>query len=242
MKHLAPALLAAFAPAAWCAGAAAAETPPSGPALILYEYRGEASEPGFWWARSAQEATVQFTNWTRVSTSARPENIPGFSPRTMERFDRPFFIGNVIENLRGLDPAFAVRDRALNRAGGQSTLPQPAAPRSESANGASAPAALVPRDISSYMPTVRSEGASTPPAPVELPDDVWLQKQDGSIIRPLRRTAIAGDQQYCVDGDCETSYVYAFPLPAVTEAVALVFTRNGEVSTRSLDSLAGLPQ
>jgi hypothetical protein len=83
---------------------------------------------------------------------------------------------------------------------------------------------------------------SPPPKPIALPDDVWLLKQDGTIIRPLRKALVAQEQNYCAEGNCEESYVYGFPLSATTEAVAVAFSRNGVVSTRKLASLAGLAQ
>jgi hypothetical protein len=101
----------------------------------------------------------------------------------------------------------------------------------------------VPQNRTTYMPQMPgTEPTALPPAPVDLPDDVWLLKQDGTIIRPLRKVPVAQDQQYCAAGRCEQGYVYAFALSAATEAVNIAYSDGGKVSTRRLDSLAGLQQ
>jgi len=51
---------------------------------------------------------------------------------------------------------------------------------------------------------------------------------------------VAEDRKYCAEGICEKGHVYSFPLSAATDAVA--YTRDGIVTFRKLESLAGLQQ
>jgi hypothetical protein len=244
MKSLACILLALCTAATWCTGTAAQDAPARNAEVFHFEYGGAAGEPGFWWARRADEATLQFTNWTRVNASARPEGVTGSRPGGTESLDRAFFIGNTIANLRGLDPTFGTRTLALQDSGTPSTPPRAVTPPLEIINVADALARLAPRNIGDYMPQLSGtqRGESPPPEPVDLPEDAWLLKQDGTIIRPLRRTPVAEGQKYCAAGRCEQGYVYGFPQSAAIDAVAVAFSKSGVVATRRLDSLAGLQQ
>lgn len=225
MNRLAYGLLAICAAAAGFPPASAQDVPAQSTELIRHEYSAGSAEAGFWWARRRDETTVQFTNWTRVSSSGRPDGVAGSSVGKL--LDRPFFIGNAIANLRGLDPTFGTRALTLKDGRSQPAQPQPAAPQS------------IPR----LMPQTMEEHADTPPPePSGLPDDVWLLKQDGTIIPALRKTPVAEAQRYCAEGLCEQGYIFVFPASAATEAVAVAFRMDGIVSTRKLDSLAGLQQ
>lgn len=245
MKRLTRALIALCACSTWFAGARAQDAGTREAALFGYEQPAEGAEAGFWWMRRRDEATLQFSNWTRVNASSRPQGITGsMNGKVMEQLTRPFFIGDAIANLRGLDPTFGSRTLALTNG---SVPPAPArppvTPSREAVNVMEALAKLVPQNIERYMPQLPGiQDDSPPPEPVGLPDDVWLLKRDGTIIRPLRKTAVAEDQRYCAGGACEASYVYGFPLSAANEAMAVAFSRNGVVSTRKLASLAGLQQ
>jgi hypothetical protein len=228
MQRLTCALFVLCAATAWSSGAAAQDSSARESGLVHVEYGGGASEPGFWWTRRTDEATLQFTNWTRVNASVRPERITGSTLGKTESLARPYFIGNTIANLRGLDPTFGSRTLALTNGSVQSAPPRPPAP--------------APRGPASYMPQIPGTTDSPPPAPIDLPDDVWLLRQDGTIIRPQRKTPVAEDQQYCGEGRCEQAYVYGFAPSAATEAVAVVFSSGGTVTTRELEPLAGLQQ
>jgi hypothetical protein len=243
MKRVALGLLVASSVTAW--GAAAQDAPVRATELVHFEYSGGAAEPGMWWTRRTDECTVQFTNWTRVDAARRPQGVTGSRSGGMESLDRAgFYIGNTIANLRGIDPTFGTRTLALTDGRRPSDPPRPSpAPPIEPIDIADALARLMPQNIATYMPTLpRGAESWPPPTPVDLPEDVWLLKRDGTVIPSLRKTAVAESLKYCAAERCEQGDVYGFPASAATEAVAVGFRKDGVVTTRTLDSLAGLQQ
>lgn len=135
-----------------------------------------------------------------VDTPSPAANSEAFGSRQ----DRgSFFIGNTIERLRGLDPAFC--GRTLSLVDGRRVSDRQSAQPSQPPQADSAPAPITVNQP--YPPRVRYGNV-----------EVWLLKADGTQILPPTYSCDIGTRP--ATGPAPVEITYEFPLEGGQQAVA----------------------
>jgi len=140
-----------------------------------------------------------------------------------------YFIGNTIENLRGLDPVF-LPGRTLTLVDGRRSatgISQPSLPALVRSSPAMPPGCLMPAADNAQFAGLHNPDVVAPPRPLPLPGkvQVWLLGADGTQILPG-----------CHSGNEITAeYLYRFRLVEGAQAVAVAIQVDGEYYIEKLD-------
>jgi hypothetical protein len=180
-------------------------------------------------AQAKDSGQITAATWVRTKDSY---NLQLVLPAPVGPLVRSgYFIGNTIENLRGLDPFFLpgrtltlVDGRRTATGGNQGSLPAPVLPASPLAQGC-----LLPAAESSHVAGLRNPDVVAPQRPLPPPGkvQVWLLRADGAQNLPGCQSA----------NRLTAEYLYRFRLVEGAQAVAVTIRVDDEYYVETLQPL-----